>query len=202
MAFPTAGVTGSDRYLVLLRHGETEWTLSRRHTGSTDVALTEAGREEARAAGERLAGMTFERVVTSPLCRAVETCQLVGFGLDAEVDPALSEWDYGEYEGLTTVEIQESRPEWSLFEDGCPGGEGAAGVGDRVDPLVDAARQGKGNWLFVAHGHVLRVVGSRWVGLPPDSGMMLNLGTAAICVLGFEHDRPVITHWNETGQLP
>ncbi|MFZ9669845.1 MAG: histidine phosphatase family protein [Solirubrobacterales bacterium] len=191
----------SERYLVLLRHGETEWTVTRRHTGRTDIELTAAGREEARTAGSRLDGMEFERVVTSPLDRAVETCQLAGFGEGAGTDEALMEWDYGEYEGLTTVEIQESKPDWSLFRDGCPGGESAAEVGARVDPLVDAAREGQGNWLFVAHGHVLRVVGARWVGLPAEDGVMLNLGTAAICLLGFEHDRPVITLWNETGRI-
>ena len=191
----------AERYLVLLRHGQTEWTISRQHTGRTDIALTDAGRDEARAAGERLSGMSFERVVTSPLGRAVETCALAGFGDGAETDEALLEWDYGDYEGLTTAEIQETNLEWSLFDDGCPGGEGATEVGARVDPLVEAARIGEGNWLFVAHGHVLRVVGARWVGLPPEDGVILNLGTAAICVLGFEHDRPVITHWNETGSL-
>lgn len=193
---------GDDRYLVLLRHGETEWTISRRHTGRSDIELTEAGRDEARAAGDRLAGMSCERVVTSPLTRAVETCELAGFGEGATTDPALMEWDYGGYEGLTTVEIKKEKPDWSLFADGCPGGESAAEVGARVDPLVEAARQGEGNWLFVAHGHVLRVVGARWVGLPPEDGVMLNLGTAAVCLLGFEHDRPVITLWNETGRLP
>ena len=195
-------MSGNDRYLVLLRHGETEWTISRRHTGRTDIELTEAGRDEARSAGARLQGMTFERVVTSPLARAVETCELAGFGAGATTDPALMEWDYGGYEGLTTVEIKKEKPDWSLFADGCPGGESAAEVGARVDPLVEAARQGEGNWLFVAHGHVLRVVGARWVGLPPEDGVMLNLGTAAVCLLGFEHDRPVITLWNETGRLP
>lgn len=196
------GVRSTDRYLVLLRHGETEWTISRQHTGRTDISLTEAGRQEARAAGERLAGMAFDHVVTSPLGRAVETCELAGFGEGAVTDDALMEWNYGEYEGLTTVEIQEASRDWSLFDDGCPGGETAAEVGARVDPLVDAARQGRGNWLFVAHGHVLRVVGARWVGLPAEDGVKLNLGTAAICILGFEHDRPVITHWNETGRIP
>ena len=192
----------ADRYLVLLRHGETEWTINRRHTGRTDVELTDAGREEARAAGRRLKGMEFERVVTSPLTRAIETCDLAGLGEGATADEAISEWDYGEYEGLTTAEIQQTRSDWSLFSDGCPGGETAAQVGARVDPLVEAARDGEGNWLFVAHGHVLRVVGARWVGLPPEDGVMLNLGTAAICFLGFEHERPVITLWNETGRLP
>ena len=152
-------------------------------------------------AGSRLDGMEFERVVTSPLDRAVETCQLAGFGEGAATDEALMEWDYGEYEGLTTVEIQEAKPDWSLFRDGCPGGESAAEVGARVDPLVVAAREGEGDWLFVAHGHVLRVVGARWVGLPPEDGVKLNLGTAAICLLGFEHGRPVITLWNETGRI-
>jgi probable phosphoglycerate mutase len=190
------------RYLVLLRHGETEWTISGRHTGRSDIPLTDAGREEARAAGERIAGMRFDRVITSPMERAVETCRLAGFGDGATTDDALLEWDYGDYEGVTTAEIQETVPDWSLFVQGCPGGESAADVGARVDPLVDAARSGQGNWLFAAHGHVLRVVGARWVGLPPEDGVLLNLGTAAVCVLGFEHDRPVITHWNETGRIP
>ncbi|MBU3673996.1 MAG: histidine phosphatase family protein [Solirubrobacteraceae bacterium] len=195
-------MSSSGRYLVLLRHGETEWTISGRHTGRSDIELTEAGREEARAAGRRLEGMKFDRVVTSPMHRAVETCRLAGFGDGATTDDALMEWDYGEYEGITTAEIQETVPDWSLFVQGCPGGESAADVGARVDPLVDAAREGEGNWLFAAHGHVLRVVGARWVGLPPEDGVMLNLGTAAVCFLGFEHDRPVITHWNLTGQVP
>ena len=195
-------MASSGRFLVLLRHGQTEWTISGRHTGRTDIELTDAGRDEARASGARLAGMSFDRVVTSPLHRAVETCELAGFGEGATTDEALREWDYGDYEGVTTAEIKEGVPEWSLFEDGCPGGETADEVGRRVDALVDAARAGEGNWLFVAHGHVLRVVGARWVGLPARDGVMLNLGTAAICFLGFEHDRPVITHWNETGQLP
>ena len=190
------------RYLVLLRHGETEWTISGRHTGRTDIQLTDAGREEARAAGERIAGMRFDRVITSPMERAVETCRLAGFGDGATTDDALLEWDYGDYEGVTTAEIQEKVPDWSLFVQGCPGGESAADVGARVDPLVDAARSGEGNWLFAAHGHVLRVVGARWVGLPPEDGVLLNLGTAAVCLLGFEHGRPVITHWNETGRIP
>jgi broad specificity phosphatase PhoE len=195
-------MSGAARYLVLLRHGETEWTISGRHTGRTDIQLTDAGREEARAAGERIAGMRFDRVITSPMERAVETCRLAGFGDGATTDDALLEWDYGDYEGVTTAEIQESVPGWSLFVQGCPGGESAADVGARVDPLVNAAREGDGNWLFVAHGHVLRVVGARWVGLPPEDGVLLNLGTAAVCVLGFEHGRPVITHWNETGRIP
>lgn len=195
-------MSGSGRYLVLLRHGQTEWTISGRHTGRSDISLTDEGREEARAAGLRIAGLKFSRVVTSPLDRAVETCDLAGFGDNAVRDDGLREWDYGEYEGLTTAEIHKRRPGWSLFTDGCPGGETAPEVGARVDSLVDSAIQGEGNWLFVAHGHVLRVVGARWVGLPPPDGVMLNLGTAAICVLGFEHGRPVITHWNETGQIP
>jgi probable phosphoglycerate mutase len=195
-------VTRSERYLVLLRHGQTEWTISGRHTGRTDIELTDDGRQEARTAGARLAGMEFERVVSSPLHRAVETCGLAGFGRGAVLDDALMEWDYGQYEGLTTAAIHELKPEWSLFQDGCPGGETAAQVGRRVDPLVDAARVGKGNWLFVAHGHLLRVIGARWVGLPAPAGEAFNLDTAAICLLGFEHGRPVITLWNDTGEMP
>jgi probable phosphoglycerate mutase len=194
-------VSGSGRYLVLLRHGQTEWTISGRHTGRSDIELTETGRDEARAAGRRLAGAEFERVLVSPLHRAVETCGLAGFAQGAISDERLLEWDYGDYEGLTTAEIRERVPDWSLFRDGCPGGETAMAVGERVDRLVDAAREGTGNWLLVAHGHLLRVIGARWVGLRPEAGEVFNLGTAAICLLGFEHGRPVITLWNETGTM-
>jgi probable phosphoglycerate mutase len=195
-------VPAPERLVVLLRHGETEWSRTGRHTGRTDIPLTDAGRERARAAGERLRGMTFARVLTSPLSRAVDTCDLAGFGAGAGREDALLEWDYGAYEGRTTPEIHEERPGWSLFTDGCPGGEDAGAVAARVDPLVRAAREGEGDWLLVAHGHVLRVLAARWCGLPPQAAALLQLGTAAVCVLGFEHGVPGLRRWNATGELP
>jgi broad specificity phosphatase PhoE len=187
--------------VVLLRHGETEWSLDGRHTGLSDIELTENGLQEARDAGKRLSGMEFDHVLTSPLKRARDTCELAGFGAEAQTTDELTEWNYGEYEGITTVEIQKTTPDWWLFADGCPGGESAADVGNRVDPLIERAKAGGGRWLFVAHGHVLRVVGARWAGLPPEDASMLLLGTAAVCVLGYEHGRPALKHWNETGSL-
>ena len=187
--------------VVLLRHGETEWSLDGRHTGLSDIELTENGLQEARDAGKRLSGMEFDHVLTSPLKRARDTCELAGFGAEAQTTDELTEWNYGEYEGITTVEIQKTKPDWWLFSDGCPGGESAADVGNRVDPLIERAKAGGGRWLFVAHGHVLRVVGARWAGLPPEDASMLLLGTAAVCVLGYEHGRPALKHWNETGSL-
>jgi probable phosphoglycerate mutase len=187
--------------VVLLRHGETEWSLDGRHTGLSDIELTENGRQEARDAGKRLSGMEFDHVLTSPLKRARDTCELAGYGADAQTTDELTEWKYGEYEGITTVEIQKTKPDWWLFADGCPGGESAADVGNRVDPLIERAKAGGGRWLFVAHGHVLRVVGARWAGLPPEDASVLLLGTAAVCVLGYEHGRPALKHWNETGSL-
>ena len=190
------------RVVVLLRHGATSWSLAGRHTGRIDVPLTDAGREEARAAGRRLAGVQVDHVLCSPLVRARESCELAGFGTDAQLDEALLEWDYGAYEGRTTADIRAERPGWSLFRDGCPDGESAADVGARVDPLLARLRDADGTWLLVAHGHVLRVLGARWVGLEPQSGARLALGTAAACVLGFEHGAPVLRRWNDTGELP
>ncbi len=199
---PGAGAATGERVVILLRHGETSWSLEGRHTGRTDVALTGAGRDEARAAGARLAGVHVDHVLTSPLVRARETCELAGFGGRARLADALLEWDYGAYEGRTTAEIRVGRPDWSLFLDGCPDGESAADVGARVDPLVAQLRAADGAWLLVAHGHVLRVLAARWAGLEPRAGAGLALGTAAICVLGFERDTPVLRRWNDTGDLP
>ncbi|MSX02747.1 MAG: histidine phosphatase family protein [Actinobacteria bacterium] len=187
--------------VVLLRHGETEWSLDGRHTGLSDIDLTENGRAEARAAGGRLAGFEFDHVLTSPLRRARETCELAGYGAGATTTDELTEWNYGEYEGIKTVDIHKTAPDWWLFSDGCPGGESAADVGARVDPLIERAKAEGGRWLFVAHGHVLRVVGARWAGLAPEEASTLLLGTAAICVLGWEHGRPALKHWNDTGSL-
>ena len=191
-----------ERIVLLLRHGETPWSRAGRHTGRSDVPLTDCGRAEARVAGRRLAGIRIDRVLTSPLVRARETCELAGFGAGAKVCDALVEWDYGAYEGRTTAEIRAERPGWSLFRDGCPDGESAARVGARIDPLVARLRPAGGSWLLVAHGHVLRVLAARWTGLEPQAGALFELGTAATCVLGFEHGAPVLRRWNDTGELP
>ncbi len=194
-------MSGPAHLVVLLRHGETEWSRALRHTGRSDVPLTDDGRAEARAAGARLAGLQVGDVFTSPLQRAVETCKLAGFGADAQRTDALLEWDYGAYEGRTSVEIRAERPAWSLWHDGCPGGERAADVAARVAPLVAACAAAPGTRLLVAHGHVLRVFAARWCGLPPEAGALLQLGTGAVSLLGFEHGVPGLRRWNVSGEL-
>jgi probable phosphoglycerate mutase len=185
--------------LLLARHGETEWSLNGRHTGTTDIPLTENGRRRARGLGQRLKGRTFALVLTSPLQRAIDTCKLAGLGEQAKVRDDLHEWDYGDYEGITTPEIHERNPGWSLWRDGCPEGESASAVGARADRLIAEARAAAGDVIFFGHGHMLRVVGARWVDLPPEDGGLLGLGTGALCTLGYEHDLPILVHWNEPG---
>jgi probable phosphoglycerate mutase len=182
--------------VVLARHGETEWSLSGRHTGKTDIPLTEEGRRQAVALGPRLSAWTFSLVLTSPLQRARETCRLAGFGERAQVRPDLAEWDYGRYEGLTSKQIDELRPNWSLWRDGGPGGETAADVGRRADRVVAEVRRVDGDVLIFAHGHVLRVLASRWLGEPPEGGRHYALQTATVSVLSYEHADPVIQRWN------
>ena len=189
----------SEHRVILLRHGETAWSREGRHTGGTDVPLTDAGMRQAQAAGLRLAGAAVDHVLVSPLARARQTCDLAGRAAGAVVEPALVEWDYGEYEGRTSAEIHAERPGWSLWRDGCPGGEDAAAVAARVDPIIARCRELPASWLIVAHGHLLRVLAARWCGLGPESGAMLQLGTAAICVLAFEHDAPGLRLWNDDG---
>ncbi len=183
--------------MVLLRHGATEWTLTGQHTGRTDIPLLEQGGDQAKAAGElvRALGFTsFAQVLTSPLRRAAETSELAGFVADPE--PDLMEWDYGDYEGLTTPEIRETRPGWNLWEDGVPDGERASDVGRRADRVIERARRCDGPTLCVAHGHFLRVLAARWIGLPPVAGRLLVLFPGAICVLGDERGTAVIELWN------
>jgi probable phosphoglycerate mutase len=180
----------------LVRHAETEWSRDKRHTGRTDVPLLDEGRDAARALAPRLAGREFELVLTSPLSRARETCELAGLGDRAEVRDELLEWDYGEYEGITTAEIRETRPNWFLWRDGCPGGENAFDVGRRVDSLVDELAGLDGDAVLFSHGHVLRVLAARWVGLPPVDGALLALSTGAVCVLGWEREVRVVWRWN------
>ena len=182
--------------LVLARHGETEWSLSLRHTGKTDLSLTEEGRRQARALAPRLRAWTFSLVLTSPLQRALETCRLAGYGEQAQMRPDLLEWDYGRYEGLTSKQIEEIQPNWSLWRDGCPDGETAADVGRRADRVIAEVGGVGGDALIFAHGHVLRVLASRWLAEPPDGGRHYALQTATLSVLGYEHRGPVIRQWN------
>jgi broad specificity phosphatase PhoE len=185
----------------LARHGDTAWTISGQHTGHTDLPLTERGERNARALGERLRGREFARVFTSPLQRAVRTCELAGFGSAAEADPDVVEWDYGEYEGRRTAEIHAERPGWLLFRDGCPGGEAPNQVGARADRVIARLRAvGGGDVLLFSSGHFLRVLTARWLGLDAAAGAYFILGTASLSSLGYEHDRtePAIRLWNDT----
>lgn len=184
----------------LARHGETAWSLSGQHTGLTDLPLTERGELNARKLGDRLRGLTFAQVFTSPLQRAFRTCELAGFGADAKVDHDLVEWNYGFYEGRRTAEILKDHPGWQLFRDGCPGGEAPADVGARADRVIARARTIAGNVLIFSSGHILRVVGARWLGLPPGGGRYFLLGTASLSALGYEHDasEPVLRFWDDT----
>jgi broad specificity phosphatase PhoE len=182
--------------IVLARHGETEWSRDLKHTGRTDIPLTDRGRAEAEQLGRALAGRSFARVQSSPLQRAVETCRLAGLGDQVELTGDLLEWDYGEYEGITTAEIRRERPDWKLWRDGCPGGETAADVGKRVDRVIAELRGLEGDAVLFAHGHVLRVLTARWLRLGPECGALFKLDTGTLSVLGFERETPVITRWN------
>src|SRR5262245_20396610 len=187
--------------VVIVRHGETEWSRAGRHTGRTDVPLTEVGRRQATLIGERLAGRKFALVLTSPLSRAMETCKLAGFRAQAQTDDDLMEWNYGAYEGLTTSEVRERRPGWSVLMDGAKDGEEATQVGGRADRVLVRVRAVRGPVLLFAHGHVSRVIGARWVGLPPNHARLFALATGSISTLGFERETPVFLCWNDTSQL-
>ena len=184
----------------LARHGETAWTLSGQHTGLTDLPLTERGERNARRLEERLRGVTFAQVWTSPLQRATRTCELAGFGAVAEIDRDLVEWNYGVYEGRRTADIHRERPEWQLFRDGCPGGELPNEVGVRADRVVKRVRAVSGNVLVFSSGHFLRVFAARWLGLEAASGRYFLLSTASLSALGYEHNlsQPVIRLWDDT----
>jgi broad specificity phosphatase PhoE len=187
--------------VVLVRHGETEWTVSRRHTGRTDIPLTENGRQEAKLIAARLADQRFASVLTSPLSRARETCELAELGTPATVTDDLLEWDYGDYEGRRTADIRTERPDWLLFRDGVPHGESPDDVARRVDRVIARAREVDGDVALFAHGHLLRVLGARWIDQPPADGAHLLLSTGAICLLGWERETPVLIHWNSTAHL-
>lgn len=186
--------------LWLVRHGETEWSASGRHTSRTDLDLTQAGEQAARNLRPLLAGVAFERVLSSPLLRARRTAELAGHA-HPEIVEALREWDYGTDEGLTTPAIRESRPGWTVWDDGPAGGESSKDIGRRADQLIDDVRSGEGSVLAFCHGHVARVIGARWVGLEVATGAHLLLSTASISVLGWERDTPALRHWNYTGSL-
>jgi probable phosphoglycerate mutase len=187
-----------EQLVVLVRHGETEWSLNGRHTGRTDIPLDPAGRAQAEGLAASLSRWHFELVLTSPLQRARETCRLAGFGDRAQIRAELAEWDYGQYEGLTSAEIRASRPEWSLWRDGAPGGESPTEVARRVDSIIAEVRALKGHVLLFAHGHLLRVLAARWLGEGPSAGRFYALEAASRSVLGYEHGQPVIERWNET----
>lgn len=182
--------------IYLVRHGETEWSLSGQHTGVTDIPLTENGRSVAKRFAPLAATVNFALVLTSPLKRAQMTCELAGLGEQAEIDPDLMEWNYGEYEGLTTKQIHAKSPEWILFRDGCPGGESPEDVAVRVDRLIAKVRAVKGNIALFAHGHILRVLAARWIEFPVMAGSHFMLDTATLSVLSYYRGIPAIKRWN------
>jgi probable phosphoglycerate mutase len=190
-----------EQHIWLVRHGETEWARLGRHTGRTDVPLTESGREQAHALGRRLAGAHFGLVLTSPLSRAEETARLAGFEGVAVVESDLREWDYGALEGRLTAEIREDYPGWSIWTGPWPDGETVEEVGARADRVLARIRATDGDVLVFSHGHLLRVLAARWLGLPPTSGALFALGTATVSVLGWDRENPVIETWNEDCHL-
>ena len=183
--------------IVLVRHGETEWSLSGQHTSRTDLPLTDAGRERATRLGPALADWNFSVVLTSPLRRARETCEIAGFAHRAVICEDLREWDYGVYEGLTTPQICEKDPGWNLWRDGCPGGEQPEQVGARADRAIERLRSDGGDALEFAHGHIFRVLTARWLQMDPAGGARFALNAGAICVLGYERETEVIQLWNK-----
>ena len=189
--------------IYLARHGETAWSLSGQHTGRTDLPLTERGECNARRLGERLKGLEFASVFTSPLPRASRTCELAGFGQRAEIDPNLMEWNYGKYEGLTSAEIKAQRPDWELFRDGFPSGESFDEIGARADRVVERGRAVDGNVLLFSSAHFLRILAARWLNQPVGGARFFLLGTASLSTLTYEHNlsEPVIGLWNDTRHL-
>jgi probable phosphoglycerate mutase len=184
------------REIWLIRHGETEWSLSGAHTGHTDIPLTPRGYECAAAIGRKLAGREFPLVLTSPMQRARETCRMAGYGESAQVDGNLKEWDYGDYEGRTTADIQRDRPGWSIWKDGPLNGERITDVAARADAVIARLLSSNGDAALFAHGHLLRILAARWAGFEPTAGSRLALDTATISVLGYERNTQVIRSWN------
>jgi broad specificity phosphatase PhoE len=184
------------RAIWLVRHGETEWTKSGAHTGRTDIPLTENGRHEASQLARLLAGQDFSLVLTSPMQRAIETCRLSGCGPGARMDTNLREWDYGDYEGVSTADVQKTRPGWNLWKDGVPNGETVEEVGARADAVLRRITGAGSDIALFAHGHLLRILTARWLGLTPDCGRLFALSTATVSRLGYEHETRVINRWN------
>ncbi|UHS57911.1 histidine phosphatase family protein [Agrobacterium vaccinii] len=186
--------------IVLVRHGETEWSLSGRHTGRSDIPLTENGELAAKTLAARLPALDFAAVYTSPSQRARKTCDLAGFGSRAAIDNNLAEWDYGRYEGVTTKDIQIETPGWNVFSDGCPGGESTRDIEKRADDVIAKLKSATGNILIFSSSHFLRVLAARWLGLTAEAGSLFILDTTGISILGYEHDldEPVIRSWNQT----
>lgn len=193
---PPGSQEGALPEIVVVRHGETEWSASGRHTSRTDLPLTERGRDRARALAGQLADRSFSLVLCSPLRRARETCELAGLGDVAELCEDLHEWDYGEYEGMTTPQIRERDPDWNLWRDGCPGGESPVEVGRRADRVLERLRSAGGDAIAFAHGHILRVVTARWLAMEVSAGARFALGAGAIGVLGHERQTEVLARWN------
>ena len=185
-----------NRKIYLIRHGETAWTVSKQHTGLTDIPLTEHGRTEAKQLGEKLKHLSFQKILLSPLARAVETCKLANFFQHAEIDPDLVEWNYGDYEGLTHEQIRKQDPNWSIFTKGAPGGESVADVGKRADRVLSKISQISGDVALFSSGHFLRLLAARWLNLPPSEGRLFFLSTASLSILGYERESPVILLWN------
>lgn len=183
--------------LWLLRHGETEWSLSGAHTGRTDLPLIPAGRERAAALGRFLAGRTFALVLTSPLQRARETCRIAGYGDVSQIEPNLCEWDYGAYEGRTTADIRKDAPAWDLWTMGVPDGETIEQVAARARLVIERATAAGGDAALFAHGHILRILTACWLGLPPAAGRLFALDTASVSILGYERESRVIRRWNQ-----
>lgn len=191
----------ADTEILLARHGETEWSRDLRHTGHTDIPLTDTGREQARALAPRFSGLDLALVLTSPLSRAAETCRLAGLGDRLVEEPDLIEWDYGDYEGMTTDEIRRDVPGWTVWEGVTPGGETPEQVDARADRVIARLSEAEGRCAVFGHGHVLRALGARWIGLPAASGALLALSTGTLSALGYERDRRVLTLWNDGSHL-
>ena len=189
--------------LFLLRHGNTDWSDSRKHTGRTDISLNASGEQHALLFGSRLKGETFARIFVSPLIRVRRTCELAGFAEDAEVDPDLTEWDYGDYEGLLTADVHRTRPDWYLYRDGAPGGESPEQVAARADRFIQRVRSIDGEVAAFSSAQIIRMIAARWLGLPPLAAQYFYTDTASVGILGYEHDRsrPVVHLWDDVGTL-